>query len=110
MPSMRVLLVRLFPKLLSTIQNNSKTNLYRNNNNNRMRANPYTSSNSSQPREGGITFSKSHTVQHSNQWENDETSLMPISLVPVSLVPIPLMPIDNLAPSKSNSRISGTNV
>jgi hypothetical protein len=92
---MRVLLVRLFPKLLGTTRNNSAAKLYHNSNNNRMGADPYKSSNSSQPGESGIIFSKSYTVNYGNQWENDETSLVPM---------------DNLASGRSNVRISGTNV
>jgi hypothetical protein len=60
-----------------------------------MGAGPYKSSNSSQPEESGIIFSKSYTVNYDNQWENDETSLVAM---------------DNLASGRSNSRISATNV
>lgn len=93
MPSMRLLLVRLFPKLLGTTQNKSTTKFYGNGSNSRIAAGPYKSSNSSKPGESGIIFSKSYTVQYGNQWENDETSLVPM---------------DDLASNKLNSRIRET--
>jgi hypothetical protein len=95
MPSMRILLVRLFPKLLGTTQNNSTTKLYGNNSNNRMGAGSHKPSNSSRPGESGIVFSKSYTVQYGDQEENDETYLVPM---------------DDLAAAKLNSRINETNV
>jgi hypothetical protein len=94
MPSMRVLLVRLFPKLLGTT-NHSTNNYYVNNSNNRIGAGQNKQLNYGKHGEIGIKLSKSYTVQYGNQWEGDETSLVPMGV---------------LASAKSNSGISVSEV
>jgi hypothetical protein len=85
MPSMRVLLVHLFPRLFGTTQN-STNKYYVNNSSNRTGAGPTRSLSASQLEQSGINYSKSYTVQHGNQWENDETYLVPMGdLTPARL-------------------------
>lgn len=94
MPSMRVLLVRLFPNVLGNT-NHSTNKYYVSNSNSRMGAGPNKSLNSSQPGESGIKFTKSYAVQYGKQWEDDETSLVPMGA---------------LASAKSDSKTSVTEV
>jgi hypothetical protein len=49
----------------------------------------------SQLEESGVKFSKSFTVQYGNQWENDETYLVPMG---------------DLTPSKLSSKVTVTEV
>lgn len=86
MPSIRILLVRLFPKLLGTTQpsnnryyvNNSHIYMERNAPVNRLGKSLHSSQHD---RNGdGITYSQTYTVQYENQWgEHDETKLMQLS-------------------------------
>jgi len=51
-----------------------------------MGAGPAKSFSASQLEQSGINYSKSYTVQYGNQWENDETYLVPMGdLTPAKL-------------------------
>jgi hypothetical protein len=94
MPSMRVLLVRLFPRLFGTIQN-STNKYYVNNSSNLMGTGPTKSLSAGQLEQSGIKYSKSYTLQYGNQWENDETYLVPMG---------------DLTPAKLGSKVTITEV
>jgi hypothetical protein len=84
MPSIRLLLVRLFPKVFgSTLY--STHGYYRSNSHNQSLAitslNTSQSSKPSRPSEvpeNGIQFSQSYDVQYGNKWDHDETNLVPL--------------------------------
>jgi hypothetical protein len=79
MPSLRVLLVRLFPKLLGTADPTNK--YYAQNSQNYTGGDLSTnrSGKPSTPRQSpgdGIQYSQSYMVQYGNQWEHDEAHLV----------------------------------
>ena len=82
MPSIRLLLVRLFPKIFGSTLH-STHGYYRSNSHNHSRAiaslNTSQSSKPSKPGEvpeNGIQFSQSYDVQYGNRWDHDETNLV----------------------------------
>jgi hypothetical protein len=81
MPSLRLLLIRVLPKVFGTTQR-TKNQYYINSNHNHQQGNisvskPSKSFNSSQAEEGGITYSQTYTVQYANRpREQDETELI----------------------------------
>jgi hypothetical protein len=79
MPSLRLLLIRVLPKVFGTTQH-TKNQYYINSNHNHQRGNISVSkpSKSSQANEeGGITYSQTYTVQYANRpREQDETQLI----------------------------------
>ena len=84
MPSLRVLLVRLFPKLLGSTQHsnakyyaNSHSHVGGNISINRSGKSANTSQTGG--KENGITYSQTYTVQYGNQFEHDETHLVQLS-------------------------------
>jgi hypothetical protein len=86
MPSLRVLLVRIFPQLKGTTNHSAAKAYYASNHNNINRANSKRLRSSSQLGNDGINFSKSFTVKYGNQREDDETSLVPMeNLDPVKI-------------------------
>ena len=83
MPSMRVLLVRLFPKLLGSTQH-SNAKYYANSHSHvggNISINKSSkSANASQTgNENGITYSQTYTVRYGGQFEHDETHLVQMS-------------------------------
>jgi hypothetical protein len=94
MPSMRVLLVRLFPKILGNTHD-ATNKYYANKSSNHIGTGANKSLNLSQSGESGIKFTKSYTVQYGNQMEDDETSLVAMGA---------------LASTKSDSKSSITHV
>ena len=80
MPSLRVLLVRLFPKVLGSTQQPSDKYYANNRSRGAVVASANRSNESSipggQPNKNGIIYSQSYSVQHGSGWESDETSLV----------------------------------
>ena len=79
MPSLRVLLVYLFPKVLGS-SNLSNKGYYAHNSNSRVIGNSsigrsHQVSVTNPPNKGEIMFSQSYTVDHGIPWERDETDM-----------------------------------
>ena len=83
MPSLRVLLVRLFPKVLGSTQH-ATDKYYAHNVRGQgvaiASADPSNEpSTTGQHNKNGIMYSQSYSVQHGSGWESDETSLVQLS-------------------------------
>lgn len=84
MPSLRVLLVGLFPKLLGTTQHSNakyyvNSHSHEGGNNSVNRYGKSVKASRTNENEDGITYSQTFTVQYQNQFEHDETRLVQLS-------------------------------
>jgi hypothetical protein len=84
MPSLRVLFVRLFPKLLGSTQH-SNGKYYANSHSHAggnisvNKSGKLANTSKTGGNEDGITYSQTFTVQYGNQFEHDETHLVQLS-------------------------------
>lgn len=84
MPSIRLLLVRLFPKVFGTTMHSTHGYHRSNSHNQSLAITSLNTSQSSKPSklsevpENGIQFSQSYDVHYGKRWDNDETNLVPL--------------------------------
>jgi hypothetical protein len=79
MPSMRVLLLKIFPRLKGTTNQSSANGYYASNNNHANRSSSKRIGTSSQVGTDGINFSKSFTLKYGSQEDEDEVQLVPMN-------------------------------